>query len=183
MRVILPGLALGLLILGQQSQPNSQSTIGWPQEPEGFLGVAFNASRGEAQSQMDLGVCLPVSGVHQCPTMLRLGDFSFRGVLEFKDDKFVSVFSSVSASVFGTLKDIFITRYGKPLRDEITPGSANNGSGYEILGLSGERVSITFEKTASIPGKAVFRVALKSFLDEEKKAREAQVKKAADALK
>ncbi len=89
----------------------------------------------------------------------------------------------LSASVFGTLKDIFIARYGKPLQDQITPGVANDGSGYEILSWSGKRVSITFKKTASIPGKAVFRVALKSFLDEEKQAREAQVKKAADALK
>jgi hypothetical protein len=182
-RVTLLGLIFGLLIVGQQSQPNSQSGTAWPQEPEGFLGIPFNASHSEAQSKMNLGDCLPVSGVQQCLATLHLGDYSFDGIVEFKDDKFVNVFSSVSAPMFGALKDIFIARYGRPLQDEITPGSANNGSGYEILSWSGKRVSVTFKKTALIPGKAVFQVALKSFLDEEKQAREAQLKKATDALK
>jgi hypothetical protein len=120
--------------------------------------------RAEAQSKIELGVCLPVSEKEQCLAKLRLGEFPLDAVFEFKDDRFVSAFSSVSASAFGTFKDIFIARYGKPLQDEIIPGDANSGSGYETLNWAGKRVSIRFAKTASTPGKAVFRVALNSFL-------------------
>jgi len=108
------GLLLGVVALPQQGHPNTEPVAAWPQEPEGFLGIPFNASTAAAKSRMDIGECLTVLGVLDCLTDLRLGDFSFVGTLEFKNDRFVSVYSSIPAAEFGTLKDIFIARYGKP---------------------------------------------------------------------
>jgi hypothetical protein len=103
-------------------------------------------------------------------------------VLEFKDERFVGAFASLSDDTFGTFKDILIARYGKPHQTEVSPSSKGQSTAEELHWI-GNRVSIRLSRNQTTSGRAIFRVALKTFLDQEANEQKARIKKAADALK
>jgi hypothetical protein len=165
----------------------------WTQEPDSFMGIAFNSSKAEATSLLSsrnekfsgcISLLGAVGGVACEGVSLKLGSSSIAVTFEFMEDKFAQVISSFPSSDFETVQDVFVQRYGIPQVSTDDTVQTAGGSKYQnhTLEWHGKTLNIILEKYVSKVTEGGFVMTLHSLSEAESKAKEDAKKKAADKL-
>jgi hypothetical protein len=171
--------AIALLLLSA-SCVSAQTKTGesaWA-EPDGFLGVPFNASRALARTKIDLKCG---AGDDVCTHTVRLMNLELEVFFTFSDDKLSRVWADFASANFGIVCDIFSQRYGKPtgVTTETVTSATGGRIENETWAWTGEKVSIGisryFPRDGETKQEGLFMVFLNTYLKEN-------VKKAADKL-
>jgi hypothetical protein len=161
--------AIALLLLSAAfTSGQTKKSETWA-EPDGFLGVPFNAGQAEARSKLDL----KCDGEGTCTYDLRLMDLPLRLFFNFDDrDKLGRVFANFRSSSFEVVRGVFVQRYGKPTQVSTQTVTTALGDRIEIetCGWIGENVSIALTKYFPREGETVregiFMVFLNDYLEE-----------------
>ena len=145
-----------------------KTPVVWTQEPDGFKGAKFGASRSDldflSQECWDPSSQIAAMGREKCERIEQIGDVGVSLRYYLRDDKLVEVEGSFESKGFDELRKVFIEVYGRPHQTAHTPARTALGVMVvdEDLFWAGKRVSILLSKYLGNINDGGFSISLKS---------------------
>ena len=120
----------------------------WPQEPDGYNGMKFDATRAETEKTTTLENCqVVIYGNLSCKTTLDVAGKLFKADILFgvtpgspvSEGRLTNIYAAFHKTDFAHVKAAFVKMYGRPHRT----GPQPNGESGEFLTWTGNRAEIS----------------------------------------
>jgi hypothetical protein len=136
--------SLGVLVLMICTVSSVQA---W-EEPDGFHGILWSASRDDVKGSFPWFTCLPT--IESCSGELTIGTVRGKVLFLFGPQGMDGVSITFASSQYSTIMDAFVARYGPPASRSLDPVRTLAGASFtnETLGWSGTNTIIVLEKYA-----------------------------------
>ena len=117
----------------------------WPQEPNGFKGVAFGASAADLQKVIHAR-CTGTKEIRSCFTR-EIQPFNWVDLV-FRGDHLARVVAEIPSADFDSIRSLFIEKYGPPHTETHEPVQNLMGAQYDnvILRWMGDGINITLKR-------------------------------------
>ena len=176
---VLTGTGVGCQVFHEHGTPAHRAGH-WPQEPDGFGGLKFDATRAETEKKIKLENCqilevpaavkkavggktnLPL----ECRVPLKVAGKSFIANVQFAvphdgESRLINIYGTFARADYPSMKIAFIRLYGQPHRIDTLAGEESlfwGGNKAQIhLGVFGNGGNFGFS-----PGRAVTRATIES---------------------
>jgi hypothetical protein len=153
----------------------------WPQEPSDFRGVPFGATQREVRRLLGIS-SFDCDRLRCADPRFVLGHVATQNDLFFQDGRFVQSVLNFRSADFDYLRDLFVQRYGSPMKTErhVMTSSAGAERENETLEWRGAKAVVVIARYAA--GDALNGYALvteRSWADELERLGEQQKREAA----